>query len=518
MTSDTDTIQIALKHHQAGQFQKAESICHHIIRDNPQHTEALQLLSGMALQMGNYTIAAEMINKAIASNPQNPISYSNLGVILNTFGKQEDAVKAYQQALRLRPDYAEAWNNLGTALRALGKVESAIDSYRKALRYKPEYAEAWNNLGLALKSLGKLESAIDSYRKALQYKPDYIEAHFMLACTKLHNKYDNDIQAMEKLLNKPDATDRQKIQLCFGLGKAFEDIKQYDKAFNYLLDGNRIQRNTFKYSISDDEVFFKKLIDVFDKNFLAHREGYGVIENTPIFILGMPRSGTTLVEQILSRHHQIHGAGELNDLKQILLTTNPKLTTRTFPEHVMELNRDDFTQFGTEYLRRISQYNITGKYHVTDKMPSNFLYIGMIRVLFPDAKIIHCKRDPVDTCLSCFKTTFEEVQKFAYDLTELGQYYRLYQKLMSHWHTVLPGYIYDIQYEELVAEQETQTRKLIGYCGLPWDEACLSFYKSDRAVKTASDVQVRRPIYKSSVQLWKRYEKHLGPLLSAFEQ
>lgn len=432
MDSDTDTIQIALKYHRAGQFQKAESICRQILRDNPHHTDALHLLSGMALQMGNYTTAAEMINKAIASSPQNPISYSNLGVILNTLGKQEDAVKAYQQALRLRPDYAEAWNNLGTALRALGKVESAIDSYRKALRYKPEYAEAWNNLGLALKSLGKLESAIDSYRKALRYKPDYIEAHFMLACTKLYNKYDDDIQAMEKLLNKPDATDRQKMLLYFGLGKAFEDIKQYDKAFKYLLDGNRIQRNTFKYSISDDEVFFKKLIDVFDKNFFAHREGYGVIENTPIFILGMPRSGTTLVEQILSRHHQIRGAGELNDLKQILLTTNPKLTTRTFPDHVIELNRDDFTQFGTEYLRRISQYNITGKYHVTDKMPSNFLYIGMIRVLFPDAKIVHCKRDPVDTCLSCFKTTFEAVQKFAYDLTELGQYFRLYQKLMSH--------------------------------------------------------------------------------------
>ncbi len=518
MASDTDTIQFAIKYQQAGQFQKAEYICHQILRDNPHHIDALHLLSLMAIQMGNYTVAAEMINKAIASDPQNPISYSNLGVILSTLGNQEDAVKAYQQALRLRPDYAEAWNNLGTALRTSGKLESAIDSYRQALQYKPDYAEAWNNLGNALKSLGRLESAIDSYRKAIQYKADYVEAHCMLARTKLHNRYDDEVQAMEKLLSKPDINVEEKIQLCFGLGKAFEDIKQYDKSFNYLLDGNRIKRTTFNYSISEDEGFFKKLIDVFDTTFFAQRDGYGVSENTPIFILGMPRSGTTLVEQILSSHHQIQGAGELNDLKQILLTTNPKLTNHTFPDYVPELKCDDFTQFGTEYLRRINRYNSAGKAHVTDKMPSNFLYIGMIRVLFPSAKIIHCKRNPVDTCLSCFKTTFEEVQKFAYDLTELGQYYHLYQKLMSHWHTVLPGYIYDIQYEELVAEQETQTRRLIDHCGLSWDEACLSFYKSDRVVKTASDVQVRRPIYKSSVQLWKRYEKHLGPLLSALEQ
>ncbi|MCP5004829.1 MAG: tetratricopeptide repeat protein, partial [Planctomycetes bacterium] len=392
---------------------------------------------------------------------------------------------------------------------------AALDSFHKALHIKPDYAETWNNLGNALKSLGKMENAIESYRKAISHKPDYAAAYFALAQTKQHTEYDGDMTAMETLLGKSGITDKEKVQICFGLGKAFEDLKQYDEAFNYFQNGNRIKRNMFDYSISAERVFFDKLVKVFDKKFFDQRKGCGCNRDVPIFVLGMPRSGTTLVEQILASHYQVFGAGELSDIKQLLFEQNHELRHETFPENVSGFDLKVFTQLGEEYIRRISRYNIDRKDYVTDKMPFNTLFIGMIKVILPMAKVIHCRRNPVDTCLSCYKADFNEYKKFSYDLTEIGQYYRLYHNLMTHWHEVLPDFIYDVQYEDLVADQELQTRQLLDFCGLPWHEACLSFHTLDRKIKTASFSQARQPLYKSSVHSWKRYEKHLGPLLEA---
>ncbi|MCP4411189.1 MAG: sulfotransferase [Gammaproteobacteria bacterium] len=320
---------------------------------------------------------------------------------------------------------------------------------------------------------------------------------------------------MEKLLENNSVTDKQRMQLCFGLGKAFEEIKQYDRAFNFLSQGNKIKRNSYRYDVLEDKAIFTRIMDVFDRRFFDEHSDYGNSKDSPIFIVGMPRSGTTLVEQILSSHQKVYGAGELDDLKHVLMTTTPKLTQDIFPEGVMKLDRDDITRIADKYIRKLNQYNIDGKDYVSNKMTTNFIYIGMIRILFPNSKVIHCKRDPRDTCLSCFKNNFEGYLPFTYDLTELGQYFCIYQRLMSHWHTVLPGYIFDIQYEDLITDQETETRKMIDYCGLCWDEKCLSFHKSDRIVKTSSFSQVRRPINRNSIHIWEQYKKQLEPLLSA---
>ncbi|MCP5005963.1 MAG: tetratricopeptide repeat protein [Planctomycetes bacterium] len=549
MPTTTNPIQIALNYHHAGQLQKAEAVYLQILRENPNHPDALNLLGAIALQTGKYTIATELINKAIENSPENPLFYNNLGVTLKSHRKLEEACQAYKKAIQFKTDYAEAWNNLGVVQKELNRLESAVDSYHQALKHqpdniealvnlgnvlallgkydtaiekfrqalnlKPDFYEAWKNLGNAMRALGKFDSAIDSYRQALRYKPEYAEVHYLISCTKRHTEHDTDIQAMEKLFESNSVTDKQRMQLCFGLGKAFEEIKQYDRAFNFLSEGNKIKRDSYRYDVLEDKDLFSRIMDVFDKRFFDEHADYSNSKDSPIFIVGMPRSGTTLVEQILSSHQKVSGAGELDDLKHVLLTTTPKLTSDTFPEGVINLDRDDVARFADKYIRNLNQYNIYGKDYVSNKMTTNFLYIGMIRMLFPKAKVIHCKRDPRDACLSCFKNNFEGYLPFTYNLTELGQYFCIYRKLMSHWHTVLPGYIFDIQYEALIADQETETRKIINYCGLCWDENCLSFHKSDRIIKTSSFSQVRRPIYKNSVHLWEQYEKQLEPLLKA---
>jgi len=280
--------------------------------------------------------------------------------------------------------------------------------------------------------------------------------------------------------------------------------------------GNELKRNTYTYNIFETRDFFNGLKNVFDDKLFSKHVDTGYGENTPIFIVGMPRSGSSLLEQILASHSLVYGAGELKYLSQIVIHSSAKIAGIKFPYCAAKLSPDNFEILGAEYSKRLRQYSGAVKY-ITDKELHNFLYIGMIRLTLPNAKIIHCKRNPVDTCLSIFKTYFAGVHKYAYDLSELGEYYKLYQDLMEHWYKILPGYIFDIQYEDLVGDQEGETRKLLDYCELPWDEACLSFHRTIRPVRTASAEQVRRPIYNSSVGLWRRYEKHLSPLLSALE-
>jgi len=268
-----------------------------------------------------------------------------------------------------------------------------------------------------------------------------------------------------------------------------------------------LRRQSYHYDVTQDVTFLQCLEEYFTLDFFRQRSDFGVHDDTPIFIIGMPRSGSTLVEQVLSSHPDVYGAGEIRDFGYVVLENNETLLL----DKIGALANNDICRLAQEYLRRMDEYS-AGAPRVTNKMLVNFLWIGMIRLMFPDARIIHCVRDPVDTCLSIFKKNFSSIEKYAHDLVELGRYYRAYTKLMAHWHQVLPGYIYDIHYEDLVTNQLEQSQRLLEFCGLPWNDACLSFYDSVRPVKTASAVQVRQPLYQSSVQKWRKYERHLGPL------
>lgn len=429
-------------------------------------------------------------------------------------GDLQRAENIYHKILQIDPNQPVALHHLGVAAHQVGKNDIAVDYISKALSIRPGYAEAHKYLGLAFQDLGKQDEAVASYRNAITFKPDFAEAHRLMARIVKHVEYSNDIQAMEKIYATPGIDGREKMHLAFGLGKAFEDLQQYEKAFGFFAEGNKLKGSSCNYSIGDQRNFIDMLKEGFDAALFDRHKGAGCIDETPIFILGMIRSGTSLVEQILASHPRVYGAGEVVLLGQAIVSRFSGQNDLDFAKLVRQADSGVFNELGTEYLKNIRQLS-KGAEFTTDKMPENYRYIGIIKLAFPNAKIIHCVRDPVDTCLSIFKILFSHGHEYSYNLEILGEYYNQYRQLMAHWHAVLPGFIHDIRYEDMISDQEGQTRALLEYCGLEWDDACLEFYKTDRQVRTASSEQVRKPIYSDSVQLWKRYGKQLNPLLEA---
>jgi len=317
---------------------------------------------------------------------------------------------------------------------------------------------------------------------------------------------------MENLFNKDGVDVEGRSRLGFALGKAYEDLADDQKAFSFITEANRLKRSTYTYSTSDDAAFFSRIAASFDASLFTGLAHAGCVDERSVFIVGMPRSGTSLVEQILSSHPQVFGAGELTDLGRVIETLCQD--RGGYPAAVSRLQPGDLAVSGQAYVDQVRERAPDAR-RIIDKMPQNFLYVGMIRLLLPNARVIHCQREPMDTCFSIFKHGFLNLHSYAYDQQELGSYYWLYQQLMAHWRDVLPGFMYELNYEALVANQELETHRLLEYCGLSWDDACLSFHKTERVVRTASTTQVRRPIYTDSVKRWKRFEEGLAPLREA---
>ncbi|MCD6162642.1 MAG: sulfotransferase [candidate division Zixibacteria bacterium] len=506
--------QQAVFKHQSGQLQQAEQLYIRILKTIPDNTDVLNNL-GIAQQgQGKLDEALDSFNRARRINPNDAETYNNIGNVFQAKDMPDEAIENYHHVLKIKPEHEKACNNLGLALLEQDKADEAVASFNRAININPGFADAYNNLGNVLKELGRLDEADDNYRKAIKVDPNFAKAYTNMAYIKKHADYNDDIRAMEDLIEKPELTDMQKMHLCFGLGKAFEDLHEYEKSFGFIKDGNKLKRSNYNYYISDDEKHFNRIINTFDERMFQQYSGSGCKDNTPIFIVGMPRSGTSLIEQILASHHDIYGAGELLYMGKIISGAGYKAEYGKFPDYLSNLNRDDLIRLGQDYVNHLRRHSSSAK-HITDKMPHNFLHIGLIKLILPNAKIIHCRRDPMDTCFSCYKTHFTGALKFAYDMTELGQYYNLYQNLMAHWHKVMPGYILDVRYEDVINDQQSQTERMLDFLDLSWDDACLSFHKTKRPVRTASSVQVRNPIYSSSIKLWKHHEKQLEPLLKA---
>ncbi len=460
----------------------------------------------------------ELIGRAVANKPDYAEAHNSRANILTELGRLEDAVESYRKALDLHPGFAHARNNLGVALRELGRSQDACGCYREALARRPDYPEAHYNLGNALKDLGKVTEAAESYRWALVYRPDYTEAHRRLADVRTHGEYDHEIQAMEDLFAKDGLSDQQRMYLAFGLGKAYDDLGETDKAFGFLAEGNAIKKATLDYSRGEQESLFAATMRNFDAGLFSRLDGGGVQGESPIFIVGLPRSGTTLVEQILASHPGVRAGGELDTLSRVIATAFGLVTDGDFVDGLNKAAGREFERAGREYLTLARQRTGEGG-TFTDKMPDNFRHIGMIKLMLPDARVIHCRRGAQDTCWSLFKTYFTGPgHGYAYDLAELAPYFKLYEDLMAHWHAVLPGFVYDIAYEDLVANQEGRTRALLDHCGLDWNDACLDFHRTDRPVRTASATQVRHPLHGDSLAAWKRYESHLAPMLEGLRK
>ena len=546
------TFELAVQHHTAGRLKQAETLYKQILKSDSKHPFALHLLGFIAIQNGNNNEAIDLIERSITIKPDFTDALINLGVAYNNIGLLNEAVSSYQKALTFKPDNVKALNNLGISLKKMGRLDEAarhfqkaiafdpsfaeahnnlsnvflelgrhneaVESSRKAIALQPNFAKAHNNLANILKEQGKFDEARDRYLKAIEISPDFAEAYRHLSTTQKYSAYNDDIKAMEKAYALPNLQDDQKMHLAFALGKVFEDLKQHEKSFEYYLTGNALRRKTYDFSTQDTENDLNVLKSLFTKELFSSHAKTGSQDETPIFVLGMPRSGTTLVEQILSQHPDVCGAGELVDFEQVIASIFGEVGDKTFNARIEQSDQKEISNASQDYIDRIRTHSDTARY-IINKLPNNFWFVGLIKLIFPHAKVIHCCRDAKDTCLSIFKNFFPvEGHYYAYDLRELGHYHKCYQNLMSHWHGVIPGFVYDIQYEDLVADQEGQSKALLEHCGLEWTENCLNFHTSQRTINTATAAQVRKPIYTTSIQSWKPYKKQLAPLFESLKE
>jgi tetratricopeptide (TPR) repeat protein len=503
----------AAEAHQRGQLAEAEALYLHALRERPGLFDAQNLLGVLRSQQGRYDEALALVGAALKTMPNAVGALMNYGLILHKMKRHEEALASFEKALALRPDHAGALNNRGIVLATLGREHAALASYWRAVTAMPDYADAHNNMGVLLKELGWLTEAEAALSKALELNPKLTSAYVNLADCKTFQAGDAHLAAMLALERDDSLTRAERVHLHFALGKAFADLKDHDRAFEYLLRANREKRALIHYDEAAVMRLFDRIEATFTRDLVAAKAGAGDPSPVPIFIIGMPRSGTSLIEQILASHHRVHGAGELSTLSDLAGSVyGPDGQLVRYPDFVPEVDGEVFRPIGSYYVGAVRKLAPDAGY-IVDKMPSNFFFAGMIHLALPNARIIHVVRDPVDTCVSCFFQMFTGELNHTYDLAELGRYYRRYQRLMAHWHKVLPpGRILEVRYEDVVADLETESRRILTHCGLDWDPRCLRFHHTDRRVRTASATQVRQPIYTSALGRGKIYQPYLGAL------
>ena len=492
-----------------GQTDEALNSYKQALSINPDYADAHNNLGIIHHEMGQLDEAIKCYEKTIAINPENAEAHNNLGVTLNKLTQFHEAINCYEQALAINPNYDESYFNLGTTLYELGRNDEALNSYKQTLIINPDYADAYNNIGNILQELGQFDEAFSNYVYALAIDPDNAEFHRNLALMKNYKKGDTQVIKMQSLLSDDNLSKSERIQLCFALAKAYDDLGEKDELFKILNQGNYLRKDDLNYSIEKDlnnHSLFRKM---FVSN-IENSSSYDSLSIRPIFIVGMPRSGTTLVEQIISSHHKVHGAGELNALDNLIAPIMNNYST-----HNNSLSEKNFLSIRQGYSKKLSNLNVIESV-ITDKKPTNFKNIGFILKAFPEAKIIHLKRDAMAICWSIYQRYFPaEGIGFAYDMEDLGEFYNSYTEMMTFWHELFPNQIYDISYEDLTTNQEQETKKLLEYCELDWDKNCLNFHKNKRAVKTSSSFQVKEKMYQGSSDVWTKYKTQLKPLIDS---
>ncbi len=518
----------------------------------PEFGEAQANLGFTLVSAGRYAEAEPALRLALNAYAGSARVHQALGVALYAQGRPAEAEASFRRVLALAPAHAEAHANLGNALRdqqRYAKAEAsyrqamacddgyarvhfdlggqwlmqerhadAEQSYRRALQLRPDYAEACNNLGRSIRKQGRLDEARACFEATLAIDPGFLEAYCNLAPLRSFAEGDAEPPRFEAMAPRlAELPDGARIRYWFALGKMREDLGRYDEAFEAYQAGNRLQHARFPPDEAGEQALIERLQRRFDAAFFANRSPVPSSSGgrTPIFIVGMPRSGTSLIEQILSTYPGIHGAGELVDLDEVVraIATQAGQPEDAYPELAAALSEQELQRVGEAYRERVWRLAPQAGY-ITDKMMSNFLHVGLIHLMLPGAKIIHAMRDPMDSCFSCYSRLFVRNNlDYTYDLGSVGRHYVRYMQLMQHWHRVLPpGSVLDLHYEAMVADTEGQARRLLDYLGLPWDARCLAFHQNQRVVNTASAAQVRKPIYRSSVARWKRFEAHLGLL------
>ncbi len=491
---------------QNGNYREAKQLCARVV-EAERHPAALSLAALVCANTGEHAESLAYLEEAVTRSPHDPALYNNLGNALHALGRTNESAQAYRRAIAIRPDYAEASYNLGNCYTEMNLPDQAIDAYLQAIRFRPHYAEAYQNLGQALLNQGRFPEAEGAFNRAIELAPLDGLAYSGLAKSR---KFSSDdllyIDKLETLFAQQGGQVSEPENWHYGLGKMNDDVGRYEQAFSHYSAANRIEQRQGKFDRERQRREVDQIIERFTPEFVREMAKDGDVSELPVFIVGMPRSGTTLVEQILSSHPDACGAGELTFWGG-----------RDKGLRAGNYLRAEVKAAAVDYLALLRSFSSTAL-RVTDKMPLNFLHLGLIHVAFPQARIIHCRRNPVDTCLSIYFQKFERHHPYAQDLEDLAFFYGEYERLMTHWEKIFPANVFtEIQYEDMVEDQEGQSRRLVEFCGLEWDERCLYYHSSQRMVKTASNWQVRQPIYKSSKERWRNYQGFIGPLMALLE-
>ena len=500
-----------------GRHAEAERRYREALNLKPDYAEAVIGLAKTCEAQGRSAEALMLYDRALQLTPRNLDAWLDRGAVLAVRVQRNQALDCCRRARLIATQDADQLQRVGLAFHDVDAHVEACSCFEQALTLRPNFVEAHNSLGITLGDMGDLSRAEAEYREALRLKPDHVGAYYNLtSLIRLSPKDSLWLPLMAKADRLQDYPVDQQILLHFALGKVREDNHDYDQAFEHFLIGNRLKRAHSNYDETRQAQFYRNYLRNFGANFMTTHTSVGTQDESPVFIIGMSRSGTTLVEQILASHPQVHGGGEMHLLQRCTyLEMEPVADEIEIPQRLVQLDGTAFTRIGERYAAALKEL-APDALRVTDKLPGNMVLVGLVHLAFPRAHIIHCVRDPLDTCVSCFTKHFTTGHDFSYDLRELGRFYRLYQELMSHWRAVLPpGCMLEVRYEDVVNDLESQARRLVGFCGLDWNVACLRFHEHRRTVRTASLAQVRRPIYASSVGRWRHYEKYLDPLKQA---
>ena len=523
LNPERKNLALAAEHQKEGRWEEAEQLYREVLRSNPTNVDAMRLLGNVTLQTGRIYQAERLFRRALSNAPDYVLAQIDLGCALKKQSRLEEAIDQFRQAISLEPDNVQAHHLLGSTLSLAAQTYQAVEAYQRVLELAPKHTGAMLGLGHVLKTVGRQEEAIEAYRNCIRQKPHNGEIYWSLANLKTYQLTDEDIHEMESRVSGGDDPDEKvseesRVNFLFALAKAYEDRGEFGRAWEYYHEGNNFRRMMENYDPVRDEVMNDEIVEVFNRDFLSENTGLGHPSAEPIFVVGLPRSGSTLIEQILASHSQVEGTSELPYAGSVATSLNRNRADGVnYPHAVRELNEEHFKRLGGDYLEFARIHRTEGKPFFIDKMPNNFPTVGFIHLILPNAKIIDARRYPLDSCLSSYRQLFARGQSFTYDLTEIGEYFLQYQRMMDHWHEVLPGRCLTVQYEEVVTDFENQVRRLLEYCELPFEDACINFHKTERPVRTASSEQVRQPVYSKSVNFWRNHEEYLAELIEVLE-
>jgi len=496
----------------------AEALLRERLKVDPEDAAALRLLAGVAAEREDYVEGERLLGEALRLEPGYSLARFELARLLHAQQKAAPMLPLLERLLALDPDNFRYRTLEASAYNLLGQNERALQIHESLLKTHGDSEILWIYYGHALRVAGRLPEAIAAYRRSIALKPSGGEAWFSLGNLKTVRFSDADIAAMESELARPELDDDSRLQFEFALGKAQEDRAQYAAAFSHYARGNALRRAMVNYQPELMTRFVERSVRLFSREFLGARTGWGDPAPDPIFIVGLPRSGSTLVEQILASHSQVEGTRELPDVAGLALELGALERPGrppTYPQSIAHLKREQLQEMGARYLRQTRPHRVLGRAHFLDKMPNNFCHVGLIHLMLPNARIIDVRRAPLAACFANFKQHFQQGVWFTYSLNDVGHYYRDYVRLMRHYDEVLPGRVLRVRYEGLVTDLEREVRRLLDYCGLAFESQCLRFYETERPVQTVSSEQVRRPIYTESLEQWRHFEPWLGELRSA---